>query len=88
MKKIFLALIILIATGAAIIYLFPEKTEPYVAGIPLEKLAGSSTPMYQWRDGSGKWQITDEPPPDGIPYEVKQYSLDANLLPSSGSDKE
>ena len=82
MKKTVLVLLVLLAAGAAVVHYFPEKAGPYIAGTPLEKLAGTSTPVYQWRDENGQWQVTDEPPPEGTPYEVKQYALDANLVPA------
>ncbi len=82
MKKLILMLVILLAAGAAAVRLFPEKVEPLVEGTPLKEYVAVSRPVYQWRDPSGQLQVTDEPPPDGIPYEVKQYALDANLVPS------
>lgn len=82
MKKIVLALIFLLVAGAAIVHYFPAEVEPFIEGTPLGKLATTSTPLYQWRDENGTLQVTGEPPPNGIPYEIKQYALDANLVPS------
>jgi len=82
MKMIVLALIFLLAAGAAIIHYFPAQVGPFIEGTPLDKLAATSTPLYQWRDENGVLQVTGEPPPNGVPYEIKQYALDANLVPS------
>jgi hypothetical protein len=82
MKTLILILLVLFLAGAALVHFFPEKVEPFVEQTPLKELVATSKPVYQWRDESGGLQVTDEPPPEGIPYEVKQYALDANLLPS------
>ena len=82
MTKILLVLIVLLAAGAAFVRYFPDEVKPLIDGTPLEKLTGTSKPVYQWRDGNGVLQVTGEPPPDGVPFEVKQYALDANLIPS------
>ena len=82
MKVILVLLIVLLASGAAFVRYFPEQAGPLIEDTPLERLAAVSKPVYQWRDVNGVLQVTDEPPPDGVPYEVKQYALDANLIPS------
>jgi len=81
MKMLFLAFIVLLVAGAAVFYFYPERVGPLLEGTPLEELVATSKPVYQWRDEQGQWQVTDEPPRRGIPYEVKQYVLDANVLP-------
>ena len=86
MKKLLLILTILVAAGAVLAHFFPEKAARFVAGTPLKDYVATSKPVYQWRDKTGVWQVTDEPPADGIPYEVKQYALDANLLPTYEGD--
>ena len=82
MKKLILSLLVLLAVGAAMVHYIPEKVGPLIEGTPLKEYVATSTPVYQWRDEEGQWQVTDEPPADGVPYEVKQYALDANLVPS------
>jgi len=37
--------------------------------------------LYKWRDRRGRWQISDTPPPQGIPYKVLRYPNDLNVLP-------
>jgi len=41
-----------------------------------------TTTVYKWRDKTGRWQITDHPPPAGISYETLKYQNDTNLMPS------
>ena len=88
LKTLVFALIVLVVAGAAVIYYYPEKAEPLLARTPLKGLVAISKPAYQWQDEQGQWYVTDKPPPDGIPYEVKQYPLDANVLPPVEQDKD
>jgi hypothetical protein len=79
-KKI-LVLIVLLALASVVLWrFFPELVWPLVEHTPLKRPLSSSTPVYQWRDAQGNWQVTDEPPPEGVPYEIKQYQLDANII--------
>jgi hypothetical protein len=41
-----------------------------------------TTTVYKWRDESGKWQITDHPPPAGISFEILEYQSNTNVMPS------
>jgi hypothetical protein len=86
MKKLVLTLIVLVAAGVVFVRYFPERAASFVAGTPLKDYAATSKPVYQWRDEKGRWQATDEPPADGVPYEVKRYALDANLVPAFRRD--
>lgn len=70
-----------LAAAAGVVYLKPQL----LRGTPLESYVNSSKPVYQWRNDQGEWQITDRPPPDGVRYETKRYSLDTNVLPPVGS---
>ena len=84
-----LVLIVLVLLGAAVVYyLYPKQVDSLLGRTPLKTIVKTSKPLYQWRDEQGQWHATDEPPPDGIPYEVKQYDLDSNVLPPYGKDKE
>lgn len=75
-------LLILAALGLAVsgyMYLNPELhdgwiRETSVGGEPVLK------PLYQWQDERGQWQVSDQPPADGIPYRVWQYRRDTNVL--------
>jgi hypothetical protein len=81
MKTVAVLIVLVIAAAAAMWRFYPELFWPLVEGTPLKSPLSTSTPVYQWRDAQGRWQVTDEPPPEGTPYEVKQYSLDANIMP-------
>ena len=81
MKRFLVALLLLCAAAAVVWRFFPELAWPLVEHTPLKKPLSASTPVYQWQDERGNWQVTGEPPPDGVPYEEKQYSLDANIMP-------
>ena len=81
MKIFIFALIALVAAGAAVFHYYPEQVESILGRTPLKELVGTSKPIYKWRDEQGQWHVTDTRPAQGIPYEVKQYALDANVLP-------
>ena len=38
--------------------------------------------IYQWQDSQGNIQFTNEPPPQGIEFEVKHYDTNANVIQS------
>ncbi len=38
--------------------------------------------FYQWNDADGNIQFTTQPPPEGVPYTVKGYDPDANVIQS------
>jgi hypothetical protein len=67
---------------------YPEVAESWLSGTPLTPLVGQTKPLYMWRNQRGEWQATDEPPPQGTPFEAKQYPIDVNIIPSPiGKDK-
>jgi hypothetical protein len=88
MKNLTFALGALTLVGAALFYYYPEQVYSLLGQTPLQALMETSKPLYQWRDEQGQWHATDEPPPGGIPYEVKRYALDANVVPPHTLDKE
>ena len=80
MNKLLLILV-LGAVGAGVyLYLHPDKAGEWLQGTPLAP-EPEITRVYQWRDAQGNWRITDEPPPAGIDYELKEYRADVNVLP-------
>ena len=61
MKKV-LVLIVLLAMSIFVLWRFyPEALWSVVKHTPLKKRASASTPVYQWRDQEGNWQITWQP---------------------------
>lgn len=60
----------------------PADWRPALAGI-VEPTPQPAAParIYAWQDDDGRWNYTDQPP-QGRPYEVRQYRDDMNVLPS------
>jgi hypothetical protein len=83
MKRIALVFFFLVACGALAFYTFPERVESLLEHTPLKGYLKASTPLYQWKDERGQLQVTSTPPPGNTSFEVKQYALDANVLPLS-----
>lgn len=42
----------------------------------------SQTRFYKWRDNKGRWQLSDAPPPPGVPYETTDINHNTNVMPS------
>ena len=37
---------------------------------------------YRWQDQHGQWQLSDQPPAEGIPYEIVEYHKNTNIIPT------
>jgi len=48
----------------------------------LPGLADQTRPLYRWRDGQGRLQITDQPPKDR-PHDEVRYRPDTNVIPKA-----
>jgi hypothetical protein len=73
-----------VATGAAAGYLYlvnPQLGRELLGATPIAP-APRVTIAYKWQDEKGNWQLTDQPPPDGTPYEKLEAHSDANIMPS------
>lgn len=44
--------------------------------------SATHTTFYKWRDNKGHWQLSDSPPPHGVPFETVEVNDKTNLLPS------
>ncbi len=44
-------------------------------------LSKKPTRVYKWQNNKGIWQITDDPPREGVAYEILDYREDVNVLP-------
>lgn len=42
--------------------------------------ASGQVTVYKWKDASGNWQFSNEPPPDGTPYQTTAVDPNANLI--------
>ncbi len=78
-KLILLVLFVLLAAGV-FWYLQPDTARRLLDESPLGS-SGELTRVYKWRDPRGHWQITDDPPPQGVDFEVREYRADVNVLP-------
>ena len=76
------AAVILAVIGGTIAYywIHPERLPDWAARTPLGQEL-QTTRVYKWRDTSGAWQVSDQPPPDGVAFEVQTYTRDDNVLP-------
>jgi hypothetical protein len=43
--------------------------------------SGKTTKLYRWQDAKGVVQVSDQPPPPGIEYQIVEYDPNANLMP-------
>ncbi len=85
MKVLVVIVLVAVAAGAYTVYRHPTVVSPLVEGTPLESMVRETlgtTRVYQWRDAKGGVHITDEPPPEGIEFEKREYENDANVVPS------
>jgi hypothetical protein len=88
MNKLAFALLALIFAGALVYLYYPQQAESLLGRTRIKELVTTSRPVYQWRDEQGRLNITDKPPPEGVPYDVKQYPLDANVMPAFKEEDE
>lgn len=78
--KTVLLLAALLALGlGGYLYLNPDVANHWLLGE--RSNAPTTTRVYKWQDARGNWQITDQPPPEGIPFETRDYHHDVNVLP-------
>lgn len=77
--KPLLAVLVLAALAAGYLFWHPELRRDWFEGTLLAP--SPVTAVYKWRDDSGAWQITSEPPPAGITYERLEYHRDTNIMP-------
>jgi hypothetical protein len=43
-----------------------------------------TTKIYRWRDARGNLNVSTEPPPPGVKFDVREYRDDQNVVPSGG----
>lgn len=80
--KVLLLIIVVLGAGAAYLWHFePERATKWLEKAPVVGGPGVTT-AYKWKDEDGNWQITDEPPPEGISYQTIEVRSDVNILPS------
>jgi hypothetical protein len=44
--------------------------------------SGGQVTIYEWRDSEGNIQFTNEPPPQGVEFAIRQFDPNANVIQS------
>lgn len=58
-----------LAAGAYAWFFERDRVMPLLEGTPLQKVTPTAKHIYKWQGPDGTWNMTDRPPPEGIPYE-------------------
>ncbi len=77
--------VLLLAGVAVWFYLHPE-TWRHAAGIFVPGMTQQKETLYRWRDEKGITHYTDDPPADGIEYQVVQLDPNAKITPSKNTE--
>ena len=86
--KVLVILIVVLAGGAGYLWFVdPQLGRELLGNTPIAPPSAVTT-AYKWRDAQGNWQLTDQPPPEGTPYETIQADPSANVLPSLQRSKD
>ena len=83
-KLMLLVLVVLVAAGV-FWYLQPDTAQRWLQEGPLGS-SGELTRVYKWRDGQGRWQITDEPPAPGVGAGQQFQRQRLDLVPRACSE--
>lgn len=76
-----LGVLAVVAGAAAYAWLYhPEAVRGLVGDTPLAP-PPTTTRVYKWQGPAGDWNITQQPPPEGVPYEVLEVRGDTNVMP-------
>jgi len=80
--KLLLVAGVVLGSAAGYLYVInPQLGRKLLADTPMAP-PPSVTIAYKWRDKKGNWQLTDQPPPEGTPYEKLEAHSEANIMPS------
>lgn len=88
MKK----LILLLSLAIVLAFILPwgnplltwKQLKQYKSAIPLPATVHDDqreVTVYRWRDTEGNWHFSNEPPAEGIDYQVLEVNPDTNLIP-------
>ena len=61
----------------------PELATPIVPGTGEARAPNEPVRLYRWQGSDGTTQFSNEPPPEGVKYEVVEVNPDANLIPAA-----
>ena len=75
-------ILLAVAVLAGIYYYQNPDFRSRIDGISSDAgLTSKSVRVYKWQNDAGQWQMTDQPPPEGTPFETLDYHEDLNVLP-------
>ncbi|GMU43094.1 MAG: DUF4124 domain-containing protein [Xanthomonadales bacterium] len=77
-------LLLLAAAALAWWYFWPQALPAgWREVLPVAESSEAHNPtLYKWKDARGRWQVSDQPPPAGVPYEKVRIHPDTNVLPA------
>jgi hypothetical protein len=75
------ALLAIALIGGIYLYQNPELREQVEDLSSRAGLSKKTAIVYKWQNNQGEWQLTDQPPPEGVEYETLNYREDVNVLP-------
>lgn len=75
-----IALLVALVGVGAYFYLHPESLPEWATRTSFGRDLQTTT-VYKWQDTSGRWHVSDQPPPAGIEYQTDGYARDTNVLP-------
>ena len=81
MKDYLLFLLMFFIVAALVLWWSPELRKEANDLLRDTGLKSTSVTLYKWQDEQGVWQYTQDPPPDGVPYEKVEARSDVNVLP-------
>ena len=81
MKKLLTWLIMAGIVVALVLWWSPELRHQADQLLKGAGVKSTSATLYKWRNKQGVWQYTQEPPPEGTPYEKVEARSDVNVLP-------
>ena len=81
MKNFVLFLLMLCIVAALVLWWSPELRHKANDLLRDTGLKSVSVILYKWQNKQGVWQYTQDPPPDGVPYEKVEARADVNVLP-------
>jgi len=87
--KGFMSLIFLLIVAAGAGYYFEPKFKKMVDEQVFYKYGAKSHVSYgyKWQDKDGAWQLTQQPPTDGTPFEKIKVRDDWNVMDAPKSSK-
>jgi hypothetical protein len=80
--KTFVKFLLMFAIVAALVLWWSPDLRKDVNGLLRDTgLESSAVTLYKWQDQQGGWHYTQDPPPEGTPYEEVEARSDVNVLP-------